>query len=257
MANRLERGWRIVATGFCFAVFGLGGLVLRCAYPLFALCIRRPQRRARLMRATIRWCFQRFVALMKGLGVLTYEVRNVQRLQRRGLLVLANHPTLIDVVFLISLIPDADCIVKAALFRNPFTRGPVSGAGFIANNTAEQLVDDCIASLRSGNNLIIFPEGTRTPANGPARLQRGAANVAVRGGVDITPVRIQSSQPLLTKGCPWYRVPPKRPHLTIEVGQDIPISDYDHFAGKDAVAVRQLTEDLLEQLLGDRFRAAT
>lgn len=258
MAERLDRWWRVIATGFCFAIFGVGGLLVWCvALPIFILCVRHPGRRVSLVRITIHQCFRWFVALMARLGILTYEVRDLKRLQRSGLLILANHPSLIDVVFLISFIPNADCIVKAGLLRNPFTRGAISAAGFIANDSAEQLIDDCIRSLRSGNNLIIFPEGTRTPLRGPVRLQRGAANVAIRGNVDITPVRIQSSHPMLTKGCPWYRVPLRRPHFTIEVGEDISVSGYVHVDGKEALAVRQLTEHLSKQLLGERFRAVT
>lgn len=254
----LERGWRLLATACCFAVFGAGGLMLSCVvHPLFMVLTRCPQRRQVLVRATIHRGFKGFVALMKGLGVLSFEVHGLQRLQRSGQLILANHPTLVDVVFLISFVKDADCIVKAALLHNPFTRGPVSAAGFVINDSGEQLVDDCIESIRSGGNLVIFPEGTRTPLQGPVRLQRGAANVAIRGQLDITPVRIHSTEPLLTKGSPWWRVPARRPHITISVGEDIAIADHLPAAGKEALAVRQLNDYLMEQLLGNPSPAFT
>jgi hypothetical protein len=94
--------------------------------------------------------------------------------------VLANHPTLIDVVFLISLLPNADCVVKRVAC-NPFMRGPVRAAGYISNDDGAGLVDDCIAAVRAGGSLVIFPEGTRSVPGQPPRLQRGAANIAVRG----------------------------------------------------------------------------
>ena len=74
-----------------------------------------------------------------------------------GLLILANHPSLIDVVFLISFVRHADCIVKAALAHNPFMRGPIRAAGFITNGDGAGLLEDCVKSLRGGNNLIVFP----------------------------------------------------------------------------------------------------
>lgn len=46
-------------------------------------------------------------------------------LERQGLLILANHPTLIDTVFLMAFVKHADCIVNNNLWRNPFTGGPV------------------------------------------------------------------------------------------------------------------------------------
>lgn len=252
MLELIERAWRLVATALCFTIFGLGGVVLPCViYPPLILLVRHREQRRSLIRSIIHRSFQAFVALMKALGVVSYEVRGRERLQRRGLLVLANHPSLIDVVFLMSFIKQADCIVKAGLLRNPFTRGPVAAAGFVVNDSGEQLIEDCIASVHSGSNLIIFPEGTRTPLSGAGRLQRGAANVAIRGQIDITPVRIRSSEPLLTKGSSWWRVPARRPHFTISIDTDIAISDYRPQPGHEALAVRQLTDHLMVQLLGD------
>ena len=87
MLERLNRCWRILATGFCFAVFGLGGLVVRCVvYPVLLLTVRNPLRRQHLSQAVIHHSFRWFVALMRGVGVLAYEVRGLERLQRRGLL---------------------------------------------------------------------------------------------------------------------------------------------------------------------------
>lgn len=89
-------------------------------------------------------------------------------------------------------------------------------------------------SLKDGNNLIIFPEGTRTPVQGANRLQRGAAHVAVRGRIDITPVHIHSSLPMLTKGTPWWKVPVRKPHFTIEVRPDIAVEEFCDSAASDS-----------------------
>ena len=86
------------------------------------------------------------------------DADSLERLDRNGLLVLANHPTLVDVVLLVSRLPNADCVVKSRLANNPFTRGPVRATVYICNDNGAGLVDDCIASVRSGHNLLIFPE---------------------------------------------------------------------------------------------------
>lgn len=258
MLERLNRWWRMEATGFCFAVFGLGGLLVRMViYPVLAVTVHPLQRRTQMVKAVIHHSFRAFVALMAGLGVLSYEVRHVERLQRKGLLVLANHPSLIDVVFLISFIRNMDCIVKQALLRNPFTRGPIAAAGFIANDAGATLVESCIASIHAGNNLIIFPEGTRTPVNGAVQLQRGAANVAVRGRINITPVHIHCTLPMLTKGAPWWKVPLRRPHFTIEVREDIDINALMAGASSEALAARNVTQYLSEQLFKEPSRVRT
>lgn len=242
----IDRAWRIVGTAISFLAFGLGGALLGLlVFPLLRLWERDPHRLGRRARGLIRRLFAAHVGLMRGLGVLSYEVLNVERLHRPGRLVLANHPTLIDVVFLVSLIPEADCVVKGRLATNPFTRGPIRATGYIFNDNGAGLVGDCIASVRGGKNLVIFPEGTRTPPGqvlGP--LQRGAANIAVRGALDITPVLITCRPRTLGKGEKWYRVPSRRFHVRIEVLPDIPVAPFLAGGTAEALAARRLTEHL-------------
>ncbi|MCR6701832.1 MAG: 1-acyl-sn-glycerol-3-phosphate acyltransferase [Dokdonella sp.] len=148
-------------------------------------------------------------------------------------------------VFLVSLVPEADCVVRSGLARNPFTRGPIRATDYLCNDSGAGLIEDCIASVKSGSNLIIFPEGTRTPVDGPMRLQRGAANIAARGPCDITPVLIRCEPRSLTKGLPWWRVPPRRMQYTIRIGQDIPVAPFLAAAGGEAgLAARRITDHL-------------
>jgi 1-acyl-sn-glycerol-3-phosphate acyltransferase len=238
----LERAWRTVATGFCFGVFGAGGVVMALvAAPLFRALSRDPWTCVRRTRTLIRHWFRFFVWLMRALGAISLEVRGAERLRRHGILVLANHPSLIDVVILGGLLPQASCIVKAGLWRNVFTRGPVVAAGYISNREGSQLVEECVAALRRGDNLLVFPEGTRTPPDGSIRLQRGSAQIAVRAGCPVAPVVIRVSTPHLTKRDVWYRVPPVRPHYVVEVGQDIDLEASAGRTDSPGLAARRLT----------------
>ncbi|WP_205527332.1 lysophospholipid acyltransferase family protein [Solimonas sp. K1W22B-7] len=248
MIRHLDRAWRVVATGLSFFCFGVGGLCLRVLiFPLLQLLVRDPLRRKRLARQMVQASFRFFIGLMRAMRVLTYEVRGLERLQRGGQLILANHPTLLDVVFLVSLVPNADCVVRGGLARNAFTRGPIQAAGYISNDSGLGLVEDCIASVRRGGNLIIFPEGTRTPRDGrEIRLQRGAANIAVRGRLDVTPIRIQCEPPTLSKGEKWYRVPPRRMHFTISVDSDLAVDQIIGHGSSEAIAARRMTEYLYD-----------
>jgi 1-acyl-sn-glycerol-3-phosphate acyltransferase len=247
MRERADRLWRIVATALCFASFGIGGVVFGIAFfPLLIACVPQRQRRQRIARRVIHRSFGWFVALMCRMGVITFEVHGLQRLRGGGQLILANHPTLIDVVLLMASIERSDCVVKSALGRNPFTRGPVLAAGFVFNDSIDGLLDDCVASVRSGNNLIIFPEGTRTSRIGPLRLQRGAARVAVHGAMDITPVRIHCTPLTLGKGEQWWRVPRRRPHFRLEIGEPIAVGRFVQETPNAALAARRLTEHLTD-----------
>lgn len=239
----LDRAWRVVATAFCFSCFGLGGVLIGLvAFPVLIAASPNREVRARRAQLLIHHCFRAFTRLMCWVGVISLEVHGAERLARRGQLVLANHPSLIDVVILMSLLKQTNCIVKGALWRNPFTRGPVIAAGYISNHGGSELVDDCVAALEQGDNLIVFPEGTRTPVSGPMQLQRGAANIAVRAQCIVALVVIQVSTPMLPKGRPWYRVPPFRPHFVVTVEQDL---DKQTFMANDrpaTLAARDLTQ---------------
>ncbi|HUO78951.1 MAG TPA: lysophospholipid acyltransferase family protein [Steroidobacteraceae bacterium] len=219
----LDRAYRTCATGFCFATFGAGGLAIALVVLPLLFLIPRAEQRHRLARILIRQLFRFFVALMSATGVLRLTVHDAARLGGRGRFILANHPSLIDVVILMSLVEQPDCIVKSALWRNPFTWGAVKTAGFIDNQTGPELVAAALDSLRAGNNLIVFPEGTRTRPGAPLSFQRGAANIAARGRVDLTPVIFTVSEPTLTKGYPWYRVPRRRPQFSVHVLPVVPI----------------------------------
>jgi 1-acyl-sn-glycerol-3-phosphate acyltransferase len=176
------------------------------------------------------------------MGILTWEVQGREKLLPRGQLIVANHPSLLDVVFLISLIPEVDCVVKRAIFTNRFMKYPARWAGYIAERSAEELIDDCAATIRAGRSLLIFPEGTRTVPGQPISMRRGAAQMALAARCPLRPVVLSVHPPTLTKGEPWYRVPPRPFHVRIEVGEPIPIEPY--LPLEPSVAARHLTRDL-------------
>jgi len=245
MPAGLDRPYRIIATGFCFVIFGLLGLFILCVIVPLASFVwpKTPasqQRVRNILHDGMRWMTQ----LMVVCGVLSLEVRNKERLAKNGLLIVANHPSLVDVVLLIGLLRQPNCVVKASLKTNLFTRGPVKCGGFIVNSDGPQFVEDGIASVRAGDNLVIFPEGTRSITHDGvlSPMKRGAANIALRGNIDLTPVVITVSEPALGKGVAWYRAPACRPHFVLDVKDEISVAAYASDATN--IAARALTRDL-------------
>jgi 1-acyl-sn-glycerol-3-phosphate acyltransferase len=125
------------------------------------------------------------------------------------------------VVFLIGQLRDANCVVKAGLFRNPFTRGPVRAAQYISNDGSMAMLDRAAGVLREGQCLLVFPEGTRTAPGRAPVFHRGAAAIALRGARTVTPVFISVRPTTLTKAEPWYRIPDRRVQVHLRVGADI------------------------------------
>lgn len=217
--------WRLLGTGFSFSVFGIGGLLLRVVvFPLLQLWPGTARERAIRARFAVHHSFRFFVGLMRRLGLISYEIEGIELLNQPGQLVIATHPSLIDVVFLISLIRDANCIVKSSLFHNAFMRGPLQHAGYISNSRSESMLNDCVGALHRGETLIVFPEGTRSQPGQPLHFQRGAAYVAMAARINATPVTITCYPSMLTKQEKWYQIPLRRGHFRIHVGRDIDAS---------------------------------
>lgn len=135
-------------------------------------------------------------------------------------LLIANHPTLIDVVLLLSSFPQLTCVVKASWFQSPFV-GPlvrqsvyIPGPGFEEDEADDAPVFRRIEErLRAGIPVLVFPEGTRSGAERLRRFRRGAIEAALRAEVPILPLFIAPSRAFLMKGQKPWEVPAATPRL--------------------------------------------
>jgi 1-acyl-sn-glycerol-3-phosphate acyltransferase len=248
MLVRLEFAWRWFVTAFSYFMFGLGGLLftLLVVPTLYCLPGGAPAR-ARRAKWLLHRLFQVYVRMIRWIGVLTYEIEGAEKLHDARL-ILANHPSLLDVVFLISMVPNANCVVKGKLTKNFFTRGPVKAAGYIMNHEAADVIDAAADIMANGQALIIFPEGTRTDPERGMQLRRGAANVAIRTSSAITPVLIYCEPAGLTKKQRWYQVPKTRMHLRFLVMDKFSVDRYvaEPIPSRGA---RNLSADLLKYFI--------
>lgn len=241
--------WRVGATGLSFASFGLGGVAIGALIaPMVKLSSQDLDIRTQRTQKIIKHSFKGFTEMMVKLGIMTYEVEGLEKLQQsQQELVIANHPTLIDVVVLIGLMERANCVVKQTLWSNPFTKGPVQNAGYILNAGSEQFIQDCVSKLQQDRaaSLLIFPEGTRTAKGEQLNdFQRGAANIALRAGVPIRPVLITCTPSTLTKNEKWYHIPDRPFHIQVKVLDAIRVEDVLDDVTVNPKNVRQLNQQL-------------
>ena len=249
LIQRLDKLRRILATGFCFALFGLGGLFLTfVVFPLMTRSIKDQTAREMKVQSIIQKNFDFFCRTMKFTGCIDYQIIGAEILQQdRNCIIVANHPSLIDYVLIASCLPQCDCLVKAAIWHNPFIKGIVKAAGYIPNQAPDSLFGDCSERLNSGNVLLIFPEGTRTTPGVSSKLQRGAAQIAVRTETDLRLVHITVSPSFLTKEKMWYQVPDRKPFFKVEVKGKIAISDFLN-TDSPANAARELNRYMAQHL---------
>jgi 1-acyl-sn-glycerol-3-phosphate acyltransferase len=246
LAIRINKYWRIVATGFCFTLFGLGGLVLTfIVFPLLTFSIKNKISRELRVQKTIQTSFFLFCETMRITGAIDYQIVGAEKLkQDRNCVIVANHPSLIDYVLITSQLKQCDCLVKEAIWRNPFMRGVVTSAGYIPNKDPELLLTRCEERLNRDHVVLIFPEGTRTIPGSSSKLQRGAAQIAVKTKSDLRVVHITVAPLFLTKQSKWYEVPDKKPLFIVEVKDKIAITDFINSEESSSLTVRKLNKHL-------------
>jgi 1-acyl-sn-glycerol-3-phosphate acyltransferase len=242
----LNRYWRIFATGLSFAIFGFFGVLLTVLlFPILLLTKDSPARR-KYGKCLLKKSFQSFLWGMQVLGVMDLKTKHMDRLKSGGRLVLANHPSLIDAVILIALIENPNGIIKSSLFNNPSMYGLAKFAGLMRNVEGPEFIRKSLESINSGDNLIIFPEGTRTRVLGQVSFKQGAAYIAIKGGINITPVLIVTSEPVLRKDHSWYKVPLQKPVFTVSVMEEINVAATIG-AGNDLIKASEELTDYLEE----------
>ena len=183
--------YRVLVKWFCFFIFGLGTSILVFPVIPVMLLLFHPNERfqkyaRRLISASFRW----FIRVMERLRVVKLEAPDAAAFGKlESTILVANHPSLLDVVMLVSLIPNADCIVQGYIERT-IVREVVRRLYILNTLDFDRLAEACAGSLRRGNCLVIFPEGTRTPRSGEMRLKKGAARLSLLSGADIVAAHI-------------------------------------------------------------------
>jgi 1-acyl-sn-glycerol-3-phosphate acyltransferase len=186
---------------------------------LVGLCLPRSERREAFFRRLIQQQVRAFLRVLRALGAVHVEYRGWENVPTVPAVVVANHPGLLDALYLLAREPDAFCIFKRAIGRSPWFGAVARSAGHLPNDGGLQLVRGATAKLRAGASLVVFPEGTRTPVESTlGSLRPGFAAIARRAGTPVQLVRITTSGALLTKAAPWWKVPQLPVLVVVEAG---------------------------------------
>jgi 1-acyl-sn-glycerol-3-phosphate acyltransferase len=241
--------WRVVLRGVGFASFGLItatlGLVIVPLVRLGARLRGRPEQAVLRAQQAIHRGMRLWVRLSERLDVIRVRVNGAEKL-RGPVVIVANHPSLIDTPILLSVMPQADLIVNAAWGDNPVLRGCVRGAEYLRVEHGAVMLRHAIERLHAGRSLVVYPEGSRTPVEGLRPFERGAAQIALLARCDILPVVIAVNPRTLMKGQGFADVPASCPEWTVEVGQPIRPSDHVRDGESMSAAARRVTAVLQE-----------
>lgn len=244
--------WMQARVLLAFFVFGVGSVLLAVwLIPVRLLC--EESRADTLAQRSVSRAFGFFLSGGTALGLWRIERHGEGRLRAPGQLIIANHPTLIDVILLIAMLPAVDCVVKASAWRNPALSLILHMAGYLSNDGGETTVDHCVERLGRGRSVLLFPEGTRSPGGRLRPFRRGASHVALRAACPVVPVFIECAPRALGKDQRLVDYPLGGVDFRVEVGASMDPRAAVSSDEPASIQVRRLTQNWME-IFTDRLR---
>lgn len=235
--------------GFLF----VGGLLAHVLLPLTLLGTRDPDERVEKAQALFHRSMRRFVGYMSALRLVTLRAPELPELLTRGgpVLVIANHPSLLDVVMLTATFPRLTYVAKATWFESAFIGrllrecGHIPGPDDATPAAGTITMQHMLEVLARGRSVLVFPEGTRSPLGRLLRFSRGAFEAAARARVPLLPCVISVDPPVLRKGLPWTEVPDDPVRFELRV---LPLLEPDRWEGSAKDVALRVRRTYLREL---------
>lgn len=212
--------WHRLLFAYLIAQLGLMSLGWNLVAPLLSLILPR-RAGARVGRAAISRIYRMAWSTAERLGMMRIDSSALDALRDEpgGLIVAANHPTMLDALVLVARLPRGACIMKAELLRNVFLGTGARLARYIRNDSGRGMVRDAVDCLKEGGQLVLFPEGTRTVKRPVNDFKAGVTLIAHLAQVPIQTVIIESDSPYLTKGWPLLKTPRMPVVIRVRLGE--------------------------------------
>jgi 1-acyl-sn-glycerol-3-phosphate acyltransferase len=203
---RLRRAWQVVL--FAAMLLWLGMMLLVGNLACLPLAVLPRAKRQPLVQGWISTTLAIFLAGASRCGLMRLDLSALDALNaERGLVLAANHPSMIDVFLVVSRVRRAACLMKASLGFNVFLAVGAWLGGYISNKRVDQMIRQATAAVAAGQNLLAFPEGTRTTTQPVNRLKPGLALIAKRAKAPLQIILIETNSPYLAQGWKIWRPP--------------------------------------------------
>jgi 1-acyl-sn-glycerol-3-phosphate acyltransferase len=252
--NRFSIVWRTTFYIVSFVFFGVGSLIMGLVlFPVIHLLMTDTHSAQRACRKSVHLSFRLFIWFINSTRVLSYTIGGDRKFQPSQLVV-ANHPSLIDVIFIVAQIPDAHCVVKEGIRRNLFTSMIFRSTGWVSSADPEQMIERCAEILRDGGIVVMFPEGTRTVRGRAIDFKRGASMVFLRARTDLVPIYLRLSHAVLAKHDPWFQLWRSKLRFEMDIGTPLPFREVMPEEGSERQN-SQICTMRLENLFAEQLRS--
>lgn len=136
-----------------------------------------------------------FRILLRGIFKVMFRLRvegDLERLDAKRLLIIANHESFLDGLFLGVTLPlNPVFVVHTGVTKSPLFRLVLSLVDYLAvDPTNPMAMKSIVKLLEAGRPVVIFPEGRITPTGSLMKVYDGPAFVAAKTGAEILPVRL-------------------------------------------------------------------
>lgn len=173
-----------------------------------------------------------FLGYLPLVGVyrLALDAEGRERLRwSRGVLIAANHSSWLDALILVALVPRARVVVGRSYTRVPLVGRAMGWIGCVEVNrgrpeTVLEAVRDAVHAVGRDENVVVFPEGTRSPRGRLGRFFDGFFRISIDSNAPVVPVILHYSHPFLGPGAENF-LTAKRALLTIDVLQRVAPED--------------------------------
>jgi 1-acyl-sn-glycerol-3-phosphate acyltransferase len=195
-----------------FLLFFIGILIeLIFVFPFLWLLARLTGPQPYLMQSVHGLLFGLWLSLLRFFGLLC-EKPPTGSPYKGPCLVVANHPGLFDVLFLVRRVPMLSMMVKSSLAVDLPLGKIFKLSGYIPTPNAGNVspvatLIDVRDMIKNGYKFLLFPEGTRSPKGELHPFKHGLFRLARMARVPIQPVLIRNEPPFLTHEDKW-RYPP-------------------------------------------------
>ena len=210
--------WCRVMSGF--AVYGVLGLGVIAGCLGLAVIVRDRARRRGLCQGLIHRGMRLYTRYTEAVGIFRVEFPEIERLRAtRGTIFAPNHATLMDATHFLARLPRLVCVMKKSIAANPFMGISSDLAGYLPMGEGAEFIRRGRDALLAGDNLLMFPEGTRTVEAPVNRFKNGFALMASLAGAPVQAVFIETPVLFMGKRWPWWKTPPLPLPIRVTLGE--------------------------------------